>query len=320
MLRIERVHPAEFAGIASEILRSAWKPPCLDYSAEYVRWQLSFPSPLPPIALMAFQDSTPVGFVAATGRRMRINEKSLDVYLSSFLSVKPGINLPSLAMTLVRKEGRFVVESGIPLLVFAKPESSGELLLKGFESVGLKRSSVGMFRIHMAQSRPSVTITAKEVDGDVWLRLHHELGVSRPSQLAEDFSAASVAHHAQDPGRRRFAAAYGEDSQVKGLAILGSVRSLTAAGAKQSLPALHHVSLSPHLTEKETQSEVLKALIELAAGSEKIVTLPNASMIQPDVLKAAGFRSTASAFRGYIFSSDLSYPILNVDTTDFEIV
>src|SRR5262245_53694988 len=94
---IRRVNPVTFAEEASAILKSAWQPPCLDYTPDYVRFQCGFPTNLEPIGLAMFEGETPLGFIASTGRTSNAG----DVYLSSFLSFRPGSD-PTLAMLLVR--------------------------------------------------------------------------------------------------------------------------------------------------------------------------------------------------------------------------
>jgi len=101
--RIRPVDPIPFADSASALLRAAWKPPFIDYTPDYVRFQCGFPTPLPPIGIAAFDGEDPVGFVAATGRASNAGP----IYLASYLALRPG-TIPSLSVAIVvPKAGSF---------------------------------------------------------------------------------------------------------------------------------------------------------------------------------------------------------------------
>ena len=65
------VNGAGFASEASRILEDAWEPPTLRYSPGYLGWQLTFPSEVELPAVAAAEGGEPVGFAAATARRLR---------------------------------------------------------------------------------------------------------------------------------------------------------------------------------------------------------------------------------------------------------
>ena len=161
----------EFSKTASEILSAAWKPPCLDYSPEYLAWQFTFPSELKPVALAAYQDGKPVAFVAATGRQTNAGL----LYVSSFMSILPGTPA-SVAIAIIRQQSRALRDSKLPTVVFAQKGSVGEQLLAVGETVGLKRYPLGEYRIHASAPKPEQNgFSVRRVPGLEWLQASEPL-------------------------------------------------------------------------------------------------------------------------------------------------
>ena len=71
-VHIEIVNPSDHAGPAAQLLRCAWRPPCLYYTADYVRWQLRFPSSHSARAVAAWEGGEMVGFAGLTPRREEV--------------------------------------------------------------------------------------------------------------------------------------------------------------------------------------------------------------------------------------------------------
>src|SRR5437762_1946482 len=120
-MKITPVDPHRFAQTASEVLRAAWKPPCIEYSREYLEWQFGFPSDLPPVALAGYLENEAVAFVAATGRMTNAGP----LYMSSFMSAIPGTPA-SVAIAVVRNQQRALRRSGLATIAFAQKGSVGE--------------------------------------------------------------------------------------------------------------------------------------------------------------------------------------------------
>lgn len=302
-MSIEPVDLEEFASTASAILRDAWKPPCLDYSPEYLKWQCGFPSDLKPISLAAFQDGKPVAFVAATGR----NTNAGPCYMSSFMSLLPGTP-SSVAIGLVRYQSRALRNSGALTVVFAQAGSVGEQLLAVGDTVGLKRFPLGDYRIHAAAPRKEpadVAVTA--VTSAEWLDAWNALSAGAALSLV--FDAATLRHLEADPFRREFLVAEKGGARV-GAAMLSETRSVTVNGL-QSTPTLHSVRL------RDNDADALSALLLYARGRGAVVNVPNVTAISVDVRRAAGLRATPSAFVGYAVTDGRE---CEFTCTDMEIV
>jgi hypothetical protein len=70
---VERVRPQDSIDLASALLRDVWPAPCLDHTADYVRFHTILLSSLDPIALVSPTVDGRLGaFAAATGRRSSI--------------------------------------------------------------------------------------------------------------------------------------------------------------------------------------------------------------------------------------------------------
>src|SRR5947208_5095834 len=197
-MRIVPVALAHFTQTASDILRSAWKPPCIDYSPEYLGWQFGFPSDLPPIALAAYVEDRPVAFVAATGRITNAGP----VYMSSFMSMVPGTPSP-VAIALVRQQQRALKQSGVPTVVFAQKGSVGEQLLAVGQTVGLHWNPLGEFRVHAAipRAQPSC-IDVRTVSPGEWVTIADSL--PDDDLLSLRFDGPTLRHLEADPFRREF--------------------------------------------------------------------------------------------------------------------
>lgn len=299
------VDPVAFADNASAILRSAWRPPCLEYTPEYLRYQFGFPNSCRSVGVSAWEGEDPVGFVGAAPRDSNIGE----VYLSSFLAVRSGA-LPSVSVGMIRVECREVLKQRRPTLVFAQVASVGEYLLRAAETLGLSRYPIGEYRVHSALPRAvSAGFAVHEEAPDVWAR---EADLLRDdSLLSPIFDSANLAHFRSEPCGRTFVTARHEGI-VQAVAMLGWTQMLTTSG-RSRIPALHYVRL------RGDNPEALGALIAHAAAPEQqVVSVPNTVRISPTVAKAAGLRATGSVFGAYLCPNYCTVP--SVRATEFEIV
>jgi hypothetical protein len=302
-MAITAVDLRTFTPTASEILRAAWKPPCLDYSLEYLAWQFGFPSDLAPVALAAYQNDQPVAFVAATGRMTNAGQ----VYMSSFMSILPGTP-SSIAIGIIRQQSRLLKASGAPTVIFAQKESVGEQLLAVGETVGLRCYPLGEYRIHASASNlRSGNATAARVSAREWSDPANSL--QNNELLSMNFDESTLHHLEADPFGREFLISR-RNGRPDGVAMLSETRSLTPTG-KQSTPTLHYVRL------RDDDPDLLIALLDYARGRGPVVNVPNVTRIPVATRKAAGLRATPSIFTGHV-STALSP--LEFAATEFEIV
>ncbi len=302
-MSIKPVDLEEFAPTASEILRSAWKPPCLDYSQEYLRWQFGFPSDLKPVALAGYHAGRPTGFVAATGR----NTNAGPLYMSSFMSLLPGTP-SSFAIGIIRHQSRVLRDSGLPTVVFAQTGSLGERLLEVGETVGLKRFPLGQYRIHGAVPRiQPADVAAVPVSSSRWFHVSDSL--SDDNLLSLSFDDDTLRHLEADPFGREFLIVE-KDKLVVGSAMLSKTRSISATGIR-TVPTLHCIRL------RNGDPDALSALLYYARSQGQFVNVPNVSHIPVETRKAAGLRATPSDFVAYILTAGAKPAFWG---TDFEIV
>jgi len=303
--RIRPVDPIPFADSASALLRAAWKPPCIDYTPDYVRFQCGFPTPLPPIGIAAFDGEDPVGFVAATGRASNAGP----IYLASYLALRPG-TIPSLSVAIVRAESRKLLEAKAPMLVFAQVGSVGEYLLKIFESMGLARTFIGEYRVHAGTPKEiPAGLHVEDVPPEAWAR---EAAVLEPDGLlSPTFDNANLAHFARDPFGRRFVVVRRGDGVVA--TGMQSWTQIVPSSGPGRVPALNYVRL------KGDDPDALVALLALPRHEHSpVVTLPNTAGARHDVAKAAGLRATGSVFAAYVFHIGGEFPTFR--GTEFEII
>lgn len=313
MLRIEAVDPVQFAAEGARILKASWAPPALEYTPEYLKWQFTFPAPLPPIGFAAFYNDSAIGFVAASARYMHVAGTTVPVYLSSFLSVLPDLPTGSAAALLIRNEARQAASRETPVLLFAQEGSAGQAILAN-KMAGMQRRSLGSFRIHMAAARKHARAEVELTSPSEWLR-HYRVLNSPDGVLSPVYDEAHLAHYGCDPWGRRFAIA--RSGAETAVAMIGSIRSVTAQGTQVS-PALHAIApRNPH-------PDLLKALIQIAAAStpeatQPTVTVPLASLMSPDTAKASGLRAMNSTFASYLYTPD-SCRVDGAESTSCEIV
>lgn len=304
-VQVRSVDPMAFADEASMVLRSAWRPPCLDYTPEYLRFQLGFPSSLSSIGVAAWQGAEPVGFVAATGRRTNLG----DLYLSSFLSLRPG-TVSSVALALVRTEIREVLRSARPMLVFAEVGSVGEYLLRTLEILGLSKYQIGEYRVHSALPiQPPEGYVVTSVTAGQWFAAADTM--RDDTLLSPAFDTPTLLQFASAPGRRKFLVV-SRDGVPLIVAMLGLTEMSTQSGTCR-VPALHYVRMS---TEDPDALVALVGAANESAGT--VVTVPNTVGIPPEVARAARLRATGAVFAAYLCPNNSSLP--PVRGTEFEIV
>jgi hypothetical protein len=286
---ITAVNLEEFRPTASEILRAAWKPPCLDYSQEYLAWQFGFPTDLEPIALAVYHDGEPVAFVAATGRLTNLGP----VYMSSFMSILPGTP-SSAAIGIIRQESRILKNSGLPTIVFTQKGSVGEQLLAVGETVGVKHHPLGEYRVYAAAPhlQPS-SVEVVAVSSSEWLEAANCLRSN--DLLSLSFDPATLRHLEADPFGREFLIAR-KNGTPHTVAMLSETRSITSTG-KQSTPTLHYVRV------RDDDPDPLSALLYYARARGAVVNVPNVTRISPNLRKAVGLRATPSVFTGHVVTN-----------------
>ena len=298
--RIEIVDPVQVAGVASRILQTAWKPPCLHYSADYLGWQFAFPTLLPRVCAMAYLDDRPVGCIAVTPRRFAIARETFAGYVLSFLAVDPIAKGRGLATAMYAA----VLEAlplDTPTVAFFEPGSVAEgLLLQNLQRASFRHHSLLACRAIGFLPRPGGGSARSGVVEDTVnyeafssaARMSNEL-----TTLWTDINQEHWDHYREDPRGRAMLALHDERGNPVGTAMFVNAEVLSTQGL-QRVPMLESVALA------EPTPAALGALFEFAASRAQpgsAVIASNLSYIDAAMLRAAGARALPSSFNAYAF-------------------
>lgn len=308
---LTQVNPIEFVREAADILRAAWQPPSLDYSAEWLRWRLSTPSSLPPLGFTAVSSGVPVAFAAAFGVRVQFSEREQDVYLCSFMASRPGT--PGLvAPLLIRAEARHLKQAQTPFLVFAQKDSAGEQLLAVLNGQFAKHL-LGTYVGHAAMSATPENHNATVVPAETWIAVRKAIAPAQPV-IEMSFDRERLEHELADPWGRQCLVAYAADGLPSAAALVANTRTLAKSGP-QVLISLHYA--------RANSSSGLKSLISFALRENPrgVLTIPNCASLSPEILRDSRVRATPSRFGCQAYSINSAESVLTAAAvTDTEII
>ena len=319
------VDGAAFATSASAILEEAWNPPVIRYSPEYLRWQLQFPASAALPAAAAFDDGEPVGFAAASARRVRWGSEHTDVALVSFVAVRRSWRNRGIAAGLYRTLTSALSDRGLPVITFASPSSTGErTLLRSYQDAQFSVQPLGGYSNYARVARDATN------DSEYEATITTDLTLLRPilddcsrdlTVLWSDPNDAQVEHYAADPRGRRLVLVGNSTAGLVGAAWVIRMEYRTVTGMSV-LTTLDCVWM------RKDHARALLAIFRCAAASgpdeqdgSGIVGAPNLSIFDPAVLRTMGVRQTGAQFRGYYCAPSSIYEIPSIVTrTNFEIV
>ncbi|MBI3949929.1 MAG: GNAT family N-acetyltransferase [Acidobacteria bacterium] len=322
MLRIQQVNPGSFAESASRILLQSWPVTCFHYSPDHLRWQFSFPGPYPSVGVAAFDGNEPVGFAAATPRRLRFQQMGSETYVVSFVAVRPAWRGRGIAADLYTCLLGALREAGLPIVTFAEPGAVGErALVKAYPSAGFELRTLGRFTTYGYSPRSGAAPTSVQVletsDAATILATIQRRGDHQT--LWSDPDCQWLEHNDEDPWLRATVILRLTGGDGLGCAMIVRSEFVTAKG----------ISLVPMIDQLflyQPEAEALRALCEFASerwsgpAARTNVTVPNAWGIDPMILRSAGLRQTPRQFTGYVCSPDPHCPFLNAQGTNLHIV
>jgi hypothetical protein len=298
--RIEIGDPVQYAGVASQILQAAWKPPCLHYSTDYLTWQFSFPSEVPKNAAIAFLEDRPVGCIAVTSRRFSCAHENFPASVLSFVAVAPSAGRRGLAGTMYASL-LDALPPDVPVFAFAEPDSIGEhLLLNSFSRAAFRHRLLRTCRA-VGYLRRSNTAPAAGASAQETTAYEEFASAGRPSGPRDviwaDITKEHWQHYRQDPRGRVMVTVRDAAGNPLGTAMLVTAEVVSSEGV-QKVPMLDSVALA------EPTPAALAALFAFAAtraqpGSTVIAS--NLSYIDVALLRAAGARALPSSFNAHAF-------------------
>ncbi|WP_438023807.1 GNAT family N-acetyltransferase [Sorangium sp. So ce233] len=318
-MQIEHVDPVAAAEEASLVLREAWPPPALHYTADYLRWQFSFPGPAPR-AVLARDGGEPAGFIGVAPRRFRFRGVASEGYVLSFVSVRPRFQGQGLASRLYAELLAGLRASGLPIVVFVEAQSAParRVLLKAVDKVGFQRKALAACRNHgfvpRASAAPLQAAAAPAAVEDV-LAAIAACGEERVLWSAPD--AAQIEHSLRDPRPRRLLRVE-EAGRAVGAAAVFLSEIATAAGVERvaTVDALY----LPEPTADRVAA-VLRAASTTFAGEATVpaVSAPNLAIVPGDQLRPAGARPTAATFDAFVVHPE-GGPWMDAEVTNLEVV
>ena len=296
------VDGAAFAMSASAILEEAWDPPAIRYTPGYLQWQLSFPaSPALPAAA-AFGDGEPVGFAAASARRVRCGSDHTDVALVSFVAVRRSWRKQGIAAGLYSTLTSALSERDLPVITFASPSSTGErTLLSSYQKANFSAQPLGDYLnyAHMARDTTAGSDYEAVITDDLCLArsVINDCG-SDATVLWSDPSDAQLEHYAADPRGRKLVIVRHSTAGLVGAAWVIRMEHRTVTGPSV-LKTLDCVWM------RKDHARALPALYRCAAAAwpgeqnGPVIGAPNLSIFDPAILRTMGIRQTGAKFRGY---------------------
>lgn len=322
MLRIDQVNPGAFADSASRILRESWPAPCIHYSPAYLRWQFGVPGAHPAVGVAAFDGDEPVGFAAATPRRLRLQQVRSAAYLVSFVAVRPAWRRRRVAARLYACLLEALRVTGLPIVTFAESNSAGEqALLSAYPAAGFHLRTLGRFPTYgyapCAGAAPSSVQVVETTDAAAILAAiqgcgHHQI-------LWGDVDRRWLNYTTTDPWPRATVVLRQAEGDGLGCAMIVRAEIATADGVR-------FVAMIDQLFMDRPAAETLRALCEFARqrwsspAARPLVTAPNVWGIDPMILRSAGLRQSPRQFTGYISSPDPLCPFLKALGTNLPVV
>jgi GNAT superfamily N-acetyltransferase len=312
-VRVALVEPAEAAGPAALIQAEAWRPPCLAYPADYLRWELTAPGP-PARAVLATDGGEPAGFAAAAPRRARFGGADRDLYLVTFVAVRPAWQGRGVAGRLYAELLAALRPTGVPVVTFALAGSGGLAALeRAYPRAGWSLRPLGEFRLHATVVTPAAPPAPPPADLADFLRLPSRF--DDPAALLD----APGDHLRADPRPRAAVVSYGAGGEVAAAAT--AVRAPTATpDGPGAVTVLDGIRFGPG------RGAGLRDLVTAAGrcwpepDGKAIVTASNVTGIDPAALRAAGLRQAPTVFAGYVAAADPGEPVLAATGTDLAVV
>jgi GNAT superfamily N-acetyltransferase len=323
-MRLERVDPYAFAEYASRILQEAWPPPTMRFTADYLRWQFSFPGPLPSLGVAAFEGDEPVGFVGMTPRQLRFRGLSGPAYLHSFGGVRPAWRGRGLAAELYAHllERR---EPALPIVGWTEEGAGGHRTLMRAASLAgfevplpvLGANPVYGYRPGSADSDGTRLEVVEDADGRAFLDVARRC--RSPDTIWNDPDEVILEHYRRDPRGRLCVVVNASDGEAVGAAMLVHAEVVTAR-------QLERVATVDSVFLPRPDLGPLASVLRFTArrwappGRPSVVSAPSLWTVPPEVRRAAGLRRMAKGFQGQLEVPSRRHPYARAEGTNLEIV
>ena len=317
-LTFERLEPDAAAVAGSRVLLECWKPPCLHYSPEYLRWHLRFPASIPPVAIAALDGPEPVGFIGATPRTVSYETGVFDIYLVSFVGVRPAWQGRGIAASLYRELLNQQELRSNPIITFAEPGSAGEKLIKTqYPAAGLELNEIGRYAgagfIARAGSNPPESIVAEMQDVKHFSSLWGRGGKKKFIDYCPTTDQLGYYLHHSSP--RKILSVVASNGRETGAAINTCAEVVSGQGIASAV-------VLESITLLNDDVDALSRLCAFAASEFQcgpVVSIPNPPDFDSALMRSRGFRNTGRAYDGFVATANPKHPLLHAFGTNLEI-
>lgn len=308
MVRVEIAEALSHAETASDLLRASWRRPCLFYSTEFLRWQLSYPSARPSMAAVAHDGDQLVGFAAMIPRRMRIGPRPVEINQVTFVCVHPAYRREGLGGSLYAAILTEVERSGHPFVAFTQARSTSERSLhRNAGALVTEVKELGDYPVHGYLYRPdepepsTLDIRRAEEGDDTYVPEIQDLILRSAGEggvLGVDADLETIGHWRADP-RQSVALLALEEGRPVGVAMI-------VRGQVATLRGIEPVTSVERAFVPRDRPDVIAALAR-ASGEvwfegpgPEFIALPNVSGFDDGELRRVGVRLTPTRFVGHL--------------------
>lgn len=290
------VDPVASAESAAAVLTRAWPPPALRYTADYLRWQFTFPGDgaIRPVAVAASGQGGFLAFAGATPRRIRLGPETLWAQLVSFVAVDPDRQGQGLASRLYDVLLAQVAAQGAGAVVtFAVDASAGLAALRSaYRRHGWAETDLGPIDA-LGVVLPGGGKGLREGEGN-------PSAVAPAGQVLVDNApdAATLAHYFRDPrGAQWIDLGQAPDGARRGAVITAAER--TSARGIEPFGCVTNLFGGPW---SDAEAKQLAAEVgRRAPAGATVATIPNPATIGPEVARAARMRTLPGRYRGFLY-------------------
>ncbi|AKT43238.1 GNAT family N-acetyltransferase [Chondromyces crocatus] len=320
-IEIERTDAVTLSEQSATVLREAWVPPVLNYSDEYLEWQLRFPG-APVIGVTARSGDDVGGFAAITPRRLKFRGEASLAYLLSFVAVRPAFRGRGVASKLYDELLDALKGSGLPAVVYVDEHSPAaqRSLLGSAERVGMRVKHLGQYANHgFAPSHESERIPLIVRDatdhGEV-LSLIDACKDERVLWAAPD--DALLDYYERDPRGRKLLVVE-EEGVAVGAASVTLCEIMNTLGEVDRVTSVDSIWIPDPTMPRVATLFRGAAMAFLGQACSPVVSAPNVSAIPADVLRAARVRPTGAVYQAFALHSG-DHPFLEAELTNLEVV
>jgi GNAT superfamily N-acetyltransferase len=272
---------------AAALLRSVWPAPAIDYSEEYLKWQLGFGQAKDYAVEFRDDQGELNAFGAITPRRVYWQGEETELAIVSFVAVAEQSRGQGLAKQVYRE---LLGVNRKPVVTFAKVNSAGARLIeKAYSEAGYQLepmcNCVGYAGMPARAKLPDgwQPVEAKELQQQT-----HGDGLieSWPDETER-------IHREKDPrGTPRSIAMQGKDGSISA--------TLSTQSVRQANGEITNNLVIDEVRWEGLQEVALKALLAGCGEFAKVIQASNLSAFDPLAVQAAGWRQMGSGFHCWL--------------------